>query len=132
MGQNYFTFGKGHTDEQDKAFIADIRTKGRKLNVISERAKTHMYDPMTSINGLRPYQSMYNADGTPADMETGVWLGLPSLQNPDLGLKSATFNLLDERNMNFNKSRRNNIRSFVHANVKILPELTLSARFQYE
>lgn len=138
---NYKGDNMGTVKENDNTFhlsyVGDIAaTKWLDLsvglNVISERAKTHIYDPMTSINGFRPYQSMYNADGTPADMEAGVWLGLPSLQNPDLGLKSVTFNMLDEVNMNFNKSRRNNIRSFVHANVKILPELTLSARFQYE
>lgn len=138
---NYKGDNMGTVKENDNTFhlsyVGDIAaTKWLDLsvglNVISERAKTHIYDPMTSIYGFRPYQSMYNADGTPADMEAGVWLGLPSLQNPDLGLKSASFNMLDEVNMNFNKSRRNNIRSFVHANVKILPELTLSARFQYE
>ncbi|MGM9703509.1 MAG: SusC/RagA family TonB-linked outer membrane protein [Prevotella sp.] len=102
------------------------------LNLISERAKTHINDSMRGINGFKPYQSMYNADGTPADMEAGVWLGLPSLKNEELGLKPVTYNLLDELGMNFNMSRRNNIRSFVHANVKLLPELTLSARFQYE
>lgn len=102
------------------------------INLISERAKTHISDLTTSINGFRPYQSMYNDDGTAADMEAGMWLGLPSLKDESLGLKPATFNFMDELGMNFNKSRRNNIRSFVHANVKILPELVLSARFQYE
>lgn len=101
-------------------------------NIISERCKNHINDDYNDINSFQPYQSMYNADGTLADMEAGAYLGLPSLSNEAFGLKSEAYNLLNEIGRNFTNSRRNNIRTFIHANVKLLPELTLSAKFQYE
>ncbi len=103
------------------------------INVISERAKTQ--ESLTgykSVNSFLPYQSMYNADGSLADMEADVYLGESSLSNSALGLKSEAFNLMNERDMNFGKGRRTNIRPYIHANFKILPELSINTRFQYE
>ena len=103
------------------------------LNVISERSRVHSdaFNTMT-ISAFAPYLSMYNTDGTPAAMDAIVWLGEPSLKDPSLGLKDEGYYYLDELNHNFTNGRRNNIRSYVHANFKILPELSVSTRFQYE
>lgn len=101
------------------------------INVLNERAQTHAdIEGFSGINAFQPYESMYNADGSRAGMEAAVWLGEEALKNPDL--KSESYNLLDELNRNFNRSRRTNIRSFAHADVRILPELHASAQFQYE
>jgi TonB-linked SusC/RagA family outer membrane protein len=103
------------------------------IDVIAERSKTQeslfLYK---SAYSFQPYMSMFNDDGSLANMEAGVYLAEPSLTDTSLGLKSETFNLMDERNMNFSNGRRNNIRSYAHATVKILPELNVSTRFQYE
>nr|WP_320000601.1 SusC/RagA family TonB-linked outer membrane protein [uncultured Draconibacterium sp.] len=103
-------------------------------NIIRERAKTHISRVYgyNRINAFQPYQSMYNEDGTRAAMEADVYLGEESLNNPAYGFKSVSYNLLDELNKNFQKTSRTNIRSFLHANVKILPEWTVSSQFQYE
>ena len=101
------------------------------INVLNERAQTHAdILGFSGINAFQPYESMYNADGSRAGMEAAVWLGEEALKNPDL--KSESYNLLDELNRNFNRSHRTNIRSFAHADVRILPELHASAQFQYE
>lgn len=103
------------------------------INVISERTRTHS-DPMDymGINSFAPYLSMYNADGSHAAMDAMVYLGETTLQDASYGFKDEGYNLLDELDRNFTKGRRNNIRSYVHANIKILPELSVSTRFQYE
>ena len=102
------------------------------VNLISERSKVHASSQYNDINSFAPYMSMYNADGSHSAMEAGTYLGEPSLRDPSLGLESETFNLLDESKLNFTKSRRNNIRTFVDANFKILPEFSISTKFQYE
>ena len=103
-------------------------------NIIRERAKTHISRVYgyNRINAFQPYQSMYNEDGSRAAMEADVYLGEESLNNPAYGFKSVSYNLLDELNKNFQKTSRTNIRSFLHANVRILPEWTVSSQFQYE
>ena len=101
-------------------------------NVLSERSKTHIYNSYNSINSFMPYQSMYNADGSLARMEADVYLQEPTLQDPQYGFKDVTYNAKEEVGMNFNNSRRTNIRSFVHADFTILPEWKASAQFQYE
>ena len=103
-------------------------------NVINERAKTHLsgVSAHNDINSFLPYQSMYNEDGTRKGMEADTWLGEESLNNSLYGFKPVTYNLLDELNMNFQNTRRTNIRSFVHANANILPGWKVSAQFQYE
>lgn len=102
------------------------------VNLISERSKVHAYSQYNDINYFAPYMSMYNVDGSQAAMEAGTYLGEASLHDSSLGLKSETFNLLDEVNLNFTNTRRNNIRTFVNANFKILPEISISTKFQYE
>lgn len=103
------------------------------LNVISERSRTHA-DPwgLMSVYSFSPYLSLYNADGTLAGLDALLDQSLPTLADASLGLKDEGFNLVNELNRNFTNGRRNNIRSYVHANFKPLPELTLSTRFQYE
>ncbi len=138
---NYSGDNMGKTLENDNtyqlSYLGDLSaTKWLDLtfgvNLISDRAKVHAHDQYDDINFFAPYMSMYNADGTPAAMEASTYLGEPSLRNPSLGLESETFNLLDESKLNFTKSRRNNIRTFVDANFKILPEFSISTKFQYE
>ncbi len=103
------------------------------LNLNTERSKQHidMYG-YSGQNAFQPYLSMYNDDGTLRAMRAMVGLNTPSLQNPSLGLKSEDFNLMTDSKMNYDRTRTTNIRSFVHANVNILPELNVSAQFQYE
>lgn len=101
-------------------------------NIVSERSKTHLSNSWNGINSFMPYQSMYNADGSLARMEADTYLGEESLQNPDYGFKDASYNPLEEVNMNFNNTRRTSIRSFIHADFTILPEWKASAQFQYE
>jgi Outer membrane receptor for Fe3+-dicitrate len=101
-------------------------------NIISERSKVHLSDSYNGINSFEPYLSMYNEDGSHAGMEADVYLGEESLNNPSYGFKSVTYNLLDELNMNFKKSRHTNIRSYIHANVNITDDWRVSSQFQYE
>lgn len=139
---NYKDDNTGTINEYDRTFQLSYQgdmsaTKWLDLsfgiNIISERAKTQesLYG-FKSVNAFQPYLSMFNEDGTLSDMEAEVYLNEPSLSNPSLGLKSEAFNLMTERNMNFGKGRRNNFRPYVHANIKILPELSVNALFQYE
>ena len=104
------------------------------VNLINERAKTHISDPTGygSIYSFQPYQSMYNEDGSRTALEADTYLGEESLSNPAYGFKSASYNLLDEVNRNFQRSRRTNIRSFIKADVEIFPEWHVNAQFQYE
>lgn len=103
------------------------------INVISERTRTHS-DPWgyMGINAFAPYLSMYNADGSLAAMDAMVYQGEASLQDASYGFKDEGYNLIDELNRNFTKGRRNNVRSYVHANFKIWDGLSVSTRFQYE
>lgn len=126
-----------HTNTYQLSYLGDLAAAkwldlSFGINLINERAKTHYADSYNDINAFAPYRSMFNEDGTPAAMEASVYLAEPSLQDPSLGLKPVTYNLLEEINRNFSNSRRNNIRTFIHANIKLLPELSLATKFQYE
>lgn len=101
-------------------------------NFLSERAKTHISNIYNGINSFMPYQSMYNADGSLARMEADTYLEEPTLQEPQYGFKDASYNAKEEVGINFNNSRRTNIRSYIHADFTILPEWKASAQFQYE
>ena len=101
-------------------------------NVINQRAKRHILSEWNGINSFVPYLSMYRPDGSLEDMEAGTWLEEPSLLNNTYGLKSEAYNLNNEVNLNFTRSRHTNIRSFVHANATLLEGWTLSGMFQYE
>lgn len=103
------------------------------LNLIRENSKTHAdLFGYKNIHAFDPYLSMYNEDGSEAQMRASVDLSEPSLADQSLGLKSEAYNLLDEVNQNFTKANRTNLRSFIHANLNILPVLKLSGQFQYE
>lgn len=103
------------------------------LNLNSERSKQHtdMYGYKIQ-NAFQPYITMYNDDGSLKEVRAMVGLSLPSLQDTSLGLKPEGYNLVTESKMNFNKMRTTNIRTFIHANINIMPELTVSTQFQYE
>lgn len=104
------------------------------VNILSERSKTRINEltGWGNIYSFQPYESMYNADGSAAELEADTYTGEESLQNSDYGFKKVTYNPLEEVGMNFEKTRRTNIRSFLHADFKILPEWRASAQFQYE
>jgi TonB-linked SusC/RagA family outer membrane protein len=139
---NYKGDNEGVVKEHDNTFTLNYQgdlavTKWLDLsfgiNLINERTKEQA-DLLgyKQIYAFQAYQSMYNADGSLADMEALFSLDEDAFQDSSLGLKGAAFNLVDEVNRNFTKGRRNNIRTYIHANVKILPELSVSGKFQYE
>ncbi|MDE5928837.1 MAG: hypothetical protein K2G98_10210, partial [Duncaniella sp.] len=99
-------------------------------NVISERGKSHYGRP--SINEYSPIRSMYNSDGSLADMTQGIYDELPAMSNPDYALKSMWYNPLAEIGMNPVDSRRTNIRTYLQGTLKLLPGWTASGMFQYE
>ncbi len=104
------------------------------VNVISERSKTRptsIYG-YRGINSFRPYESMYNADGSLSRMQADIDPGLEIFEDTEAGLKDVTYNLLSERNLNWQRDRRTNIRTFVNGTVKLLPGWTASGFFQYE
>ena len=101
-------------------------------NLIATRGREHASSLWNGINSFAPYTSMYNADGSLADMEAEVYLSEPSLQDAGLGLKSEAYNLNDEIGRNFTDSRENNIRTYAHAYLHLLPGWTLSGMFQFE
>jgi len=78
------------------------------------------------------YLSMYNDDGSMSEMKAEVDLAEPSLSVSSYGLKSEKYNLRREKDYNFTAACSTNIRTFIHANVNILPELKASTEFQYE
>lgn len=102
------------------------------VNLINQRTKTHISSEWNGINSFAPYLSMYNSDGSLADMEAGTWLSEQSLINNIYGLKSEAYNINDELNRNFTNARETNVRSYVHAKATILPGWTLGGQFQYE
>lgn len=143
---NYKGDNNGVVNEKNNALMMSYRgdlsaTKWLDLsfgvNIMSERARTQAdyFSPYgyKGINSFQPYLSMYGLSGEkPVGMEAAVWLDEPSLSDPSLGLKPETYNLLDELDMNFADTRRTTMRSFVHADFKILPELDILTQFQYE
>lgn len=100
----------------------------------NNRQRTHAtgtYD-LTSRTSFAEYQSMYNADGTPATLQAYVDLDEPSLKDTSLGLKDEGFVPVNEIDMNHEKGRETYTRSFVHLNLTPLEGLKLSGMFQYE
>ncbi len=104
------------------------------LNVISTRGKNHADELglLTSPTMFPAYTNIYNADGSRAYYMANVSLDEPNLSNPSLGLKDMGYNLEDELARNYTRTRNNNVRSFIHLNAKVLPELTITGAFQYE
>lgn len=103
-------------------------------NVVSQRTKTQIAElpDWSGITAFQPYETMYNADGSPAEMEADVYLGEATLNNPKFGFKPVWFNAINEVNRNFTRERNTNIRSYIHATYNILPEWSVNAQFQYE
>lgn len=103
------------------------------LNVMNAHTKqsTSMYDYKSRL-AFPAYMSMYNDDGSLSALRAEVDLAEPSLADATLGLKSEAYNLVNESKYNYVNGDARNIRSFIHANVQILPELKLSGQFQYE
>ena len=105
---------------------------GVTLNNNRQRMRaTGDYD-LSSRTSFADYQSMYNADGTPATLQAYVDLNEPSLKDISLGLKDEGYVPVNEIDMNHEKSRETYTRSFVHLNLMPLDGLKLSAMFQYE
>ncbi len=102
------------------------------VNIINEKSRSHIGSGYSGINSFSPYETMYNEDGSHKEMEADVFLNEPSLQNPAYGLRPVSYNPLDEIDMNYRNARSTNIRSFIHANVDLLPGWSASAQFQYE
>lgn len=103
------------------------------LNLINENTKTHAdLFGYKGMHAFAPYMSMYNPDGTKADMRAAVDLSVSSLSDPTLGLKSEAYNLLDEVDRNFTKTTQTNLRAFAHVTAHIIPGLDASAQYQYE
>ncbi len=138
---NYKKDNLGMVKERNNALTFSYRgdldaTRWLKLsfgtNIISERAKTHVSSEFNGINGFLPYQSMYNADGSAAALEANISLSEQAFQNSAYELKDPAYYPLNELNVNFNNSRRTNIRTFANATATILPGWTASAYYQYE
>lgn len=131
----------GMTEEYDRSLTFSYRgdvdvtkwlTTEFGINVINDRRRTHISSLWNDATSFAPYQTMYNADGTPAAMEAEALLTEPSLANTALGLKSEAYSPLDEVHMNFNNRRETNIRSYIHAKATLLDGWTLGGMFQYE
>lgn len=68
VGQNYFTFGKGHTDEQDKAFIADFMAFAGKDSTMAKTMIDEYYErkkseEQTASGKTAPDITMETIDG---------------------------------------------------------------------
>lgn len=138
---NYKGDNMGAVKEHNNALTFSYRgdldaTKWLKLsfgaNIISERGKSHISSEVSGRNFYAPYMSMFNDDGSEAPMEGYIGLYESALQDPINELKDAAYYPLQELNLNFNNSRRTNIRSFASATATILPGWTASVHLQYE
>lgn len=138
---NYRGDNMGRTREHDRTLTFSYRgdvdvtkwlTTEFGVNVINERSRAHLSSEWNDVTSFAPYLSMYNADGTPAAMEAGAYLGEASLTNTALGLKPEAYNILNEARLNFSNARQTNIRSYVHARARLLEGWTVSGMFQYE
>ena len=105
---------------------------GVTLNNTRSKNHTSEIGEYNKITDFYPYQSMYNADGTPARLRAGVALDEPSLSDASLGLKDEGFSPVNELFLNYEKSRETYTRSYIHANLKPIDGLKLSGMFQYE
>lgn len=138
---NYKANNMGTVNEHDRTLLFSYRgdlnaTKWLNLsfgtNIISNRGKTHASTYFNGINSFQPYMSMYNEDGSRAQLEGYILPTEEALGNSDFGLKPVGYNLLDEIDMNYINTRNTNIRSFANATANILPGWTASVHFQYE
>lgn len=103
------------------------------VNVIHSRTKGIPYSSYDEINSFRPYQSMYNADGSLARMEADIPLSTEAFSNPDYELKDHSFNLAEETGLLKSKTRNTNIRAYVHALFHLpIQGWTATAMYQHE
>ena len=104
------------------------------FNMNSNRQKKHadQLGYLLTPTNQAAYHSIYDENGDRAYYMMACSLDEASLQNPALGLKSEAYNLLDELDKNYTRTRNTNLRSFVHATFKTLPSLKVSGMFQYE
>lgn len=104
------------------------------VNLLSQRAKAHSTSvtQYASATAFPAYMSMFNPDGTLADMENKVCLDNPVLEQYSDILLSEAYNLMNERGLGYARSRRSNTRAFITANFKLLPGWSASTHFQYE
>ena len=103
------------------------------LNLVSERVQSYLFDSeWGSITSFVPYLSMYGPDGSLSPMQASFALDNPALSNPVYGLKSGSYNHIDEIGLNTEITRRTNIRPWINAQVNILEGWTANAMFQYE
>lgn len=105
---------------------------GTTINNTRSKSNVNGYMGLCELTSFAEYQSMYNEDGSPARLKGYVALDEPSLSNAAYGLKDEGFVPLDELHKNYEKGRNTYTRSFIHLNVYPIPELKLSAMFQYE
>lgn len=109
---------------------ADLRLG---LFVAADRSKTRLdYFGLQNIDSKDVYESMWNADGTPATLRGRVPLDEPALLDTSLDLKSENYVLQEEMNKNFSKTRAHLLRPFLHLEVRPVDGLTISGQFQYE
>lgn len=103
------------------------------INVLNNRERRHAQDNWGGATSFHPYRSMYNADGTPARLETNIFLSNPAFADPTYELVDPTYSPVEELGLNMSNSRSTNIRSFIHANFKLpVQGWTAGAMFQYE
>lgn len=106
------------------------------FNILNQRTKTGVYDAayeLSDINSYRPYETLYNADGSRKRMLGTVNLNNPAFAVADYELKDHTFNMADEMGKSTQRQRYTNIRSYINALVRLPIEgWTATAMFQYE
>lgn len=105
---------------------------GFNANMVRSKKHIDALGYLLSPTGKEPYHTIYDENGNRAYYNAAVALNDPVLQNTSLGFKSEAYNLLDELDRNFTRARNSNLRSFVYATFKILPQLSVNAQFQYE
>lgn len=98
--------------------------------IINTRDKSNVLRP--GINDYTPIYSLYNPDGSLADLTLGFDDNVPAMKNPSYGLKSMWYNPLAETHMGLSRSRDTNMRTYVQGIFKLLPGWTVSGHFQYE
>lgn len=136
---NYMRSNNGvaneHSDDLTFKYRGDIKLSERVdltagINIRSSHGKSHLGDSYSGISAFLPYASMYNSDGSLSRMEADVDLDNPVLS--DFNLKDHSYNLVEEMDRNFRKSRSMNFRGYIHALLRLLPGWTAQAQFQYE
>lgn len=140
---NYSRSNKGLVKEYDNTlsfrYKGDIKVcKWMDLsvsaNVINTRSRSNIYEySLDGVNARRPYETMYNADGTPFRFKGDVNLNNEAFNHPEYELKDHTFSPIDETGLNQTKDRYTNIRTYIHTNFRLpVKGWTASAQFQYE